>query len=122
MARILVVDDDHDICEVLEMGLTHAGHEVRIAADGASALRLARAEPFDLIITDIFMPGKEGIETIMEIRRDFPAVKVVAMSGGGRTGDLHYLRDAVALGAVRTLRKPFGRAELLDAVRAALGG
>jgi CheY-like chemotaxis protein len=117
MARILVVDDDHDICEVLAMGLKHAGHEVRVAADGASALR-----PFDLIITDIFMPGKEGIETIMEIRRDFPAVKVVAMSGGGRTGDLHYLRDAVALGAVRTLRKPFGRAELLDAVRAALGG
>jgi len=122
MARILVVDDDHDICEVLAMGLTHAGHEVRVAADGASALRHVRAEPFDLIITDIFMPGKEGIETIMEIRRDFPAVKVVAMSGGGRTGDLHYLRDAVALGAVRTLRKPFGRAELLDAVRAALGG
>src|SRR5260370_25679819 len=88
MARILVVDDDHDICEVLEMGLTHAGHEVRVAADGASALRLVRAEPFDLIITDIFMPGKEGIETIMEIRPDFPAVKVVAMSRGGRAGGL----------------------------------
>src|SRR5260370_37787243 len=86
MARILVVDDDHDICEVLEMGLTHAGHEVRVAADGASALRLVRAQPLHLIITDIFMPGKEGIETIMEIRRDFPAVKVVAVSGGGREG------------------------------------
>jgi YesN/AraC family two-component response regulator len=93
---------------------------VRVARNGDSALRLARAAPVDLIITDIFMPGKEGIETIMEIRRDLPAVKIIAMSGGGHTGELNYLRDAVQLGAVRTLLKPFGNAEILEAVRAAL--
>src|SRR5260370_25461560 len=97
MARILVVDDDHDICEVLEMGLTHAGHEVRVAADGASALRLVRAEPFDPIMTDIFMPGKEGIETIMELRRDFPAPKLVAMSRAGRPCGRPALPDAPPL-------------------------
>jgi CheY-like chemotaxis protein len=120
MARILVVDDEPEIGEILEMLLTHVGHEVRVATNGDSALRLARAAPVDLIITDIFMPGKEGIETIMEIRRDLPSVKIIAMSGGGHTGELNYLRDAVQLGAVRTLLKPFGNAEILEAVRAAL--
>src|SRR5207249_2281528 len=121
MARILVVDDEPEIGEILEMLLTHVGHEVRVATNGDSALQLARAAPVDLIITDIFMPGKEGIETIMEIRRDLPSVKIIALSGGGHTGELNYLRDAVQLGAVRTLLKPFGNAEILEAVRAALG-
>ncbi|OGL00994.1 MAG: hypothetical protein A3E31_05455 [Candidatus Rokubacteria bacterium RIFCSPHIGHO2_12_FULL_73_22] len=117
MARILVVDDEPDICEVLREMLEGAGYEVDVAREGAGALRALRAHPVDLLITDIFMPGKEGLETIMEIRRDFPAVKVVAMSGGGRTGALNYLRDALQLGAVRSLTKPFQESQVLGIVR-----
>ena len=117
MARILVVDDEPDICEVLREMLEGAGYEVDVAREGAGALRALRAHPVDLLITDIFMPGKEGLETIMEIRRDFPAVKVVAMSGGGRTGALNYLRDAIQLGAVRSLTKPFQESQVLGIVR-----
>jgi CheY-like chemotaxis protein len=121
MARILVVDDEPDICEILQEILHQAGHQVRVAPDGDSALAVLRGEPFDLILTDIFMPGKEGIETIMEIRRDFPGIKIIAMSGGGRSGELHYLEDAIELGAVRTLFKPFHEGEVLKVVGAALG-
>src|SRR3989442_15115046 len=106
MARILVVDDEPEIGEILEMLLTHVGHEVRVARNGDSALRLPRAGPVDLIITDIFMPGKEGIETIMEIRRDLPSVKIIAMSGGGHTGEPNYLPDAVPPRPLRTPLKP----------------
>src|SRR2546428_14090689 len=101
MARILVVEDEPEIGEILEMLLTHVGHEVRVATNGDSALRLARAAPVDLLITDIFMPGKEGIETIMERRRDLPSGKIIVMSGGGHTAELNYLPDAVQLGAGR---------------------
>lgn len=120
MARILVADDGEDIREILRMMLSAAGYEVLVAPDGDSALTLMRAEPIDLIITDIFMPGKEGIETIIELRRDFPSVKIVAMSGGGRMGELHYLEDAVKLGAVRSILKPFRADEILAVVREAL--
>ncbi|HBH04166.1 MAG TPA: response regulator [Candidatus Rokubacteria bacterium] len=121
MARILVVDDEPDICELLREILEGAGHEVRVASEGAGALRALREHPADLLITDIFMPGKEGLETIMEIRRDFPQVRVVAMSGGGRTGELNYLRDAVQLGATRSITKPFQESEVLRVVRDTLG-
>lgn len=120
MARILVVDDEPDICDLLREILSLAGYDVLVASDGDSAMTLLRKQPVDLILTDIFMPGKEGIETIMELRRDFPTVKIVAMSGGGKTGELHYLRDAVQLGAVRTISKPFGEEDVLRVVREAL--
>jgi CheY-like chemotaxis protein len=120
MARILVADDGEDIREILRMMLSAAGYEVLVAPDGDSALTLMRAEPIDLIITDIFMPGKEGIETIIELRRDFPSVKIIAMSGGGQMGELHYLEDAVKLGAVRSILKPFRADEILAVVREAL--
>ncbi len=120
MARILVADDNEDICELLRVMLSATGHEVVVAPDGASALALLRARPVDLLITDIFMPGKEGLETIMELRRDFPSVKIVAMSGGGKLGELQYLEDAVQLGAVRSILKPFREAEILAVVREAL--
>lgn len=120
MARILVVDDEPDICDLLREILSLAGYDVLVAFDGDSAMTLLRKQPVDLILTDIFMPGKEGIETIMELRRDFPTVKIVAMSGGGKTGELHYLRDAVQLGAVRTIFKPFGEEDVLRVVREAL--
>ena len=120
MARILVVDDEPDICDLLREILSLAGYDVLVAPDGDSAITLLRKQPVELILTDIFMPGKEGIETIMELRRDFPSVKIVAMSGGGRTGQLHYLRDAVQLGALRTTFKPFGEEDVLRVVQEAL--
>ena len=120
MARILVVDDEPDICDLLREILSLAGHDVLVALDGDSAITLLRKQPVDVILTDIFMPGKEGIETIMELRRDFPIVKIVAMSGGGKTGELHYLRDAVQLGAVRTIFKPFGGEDVLRVVQEVL--
>ena len=120
MARILVADDREDIREMLRAMLSMAGYDGLVAPAGESALTLMRAWPVDLIITDIFMPGKEGIETIIELRRDFPSVKIVAMSGGGQLGELHYLEDAVKLGAVRSILKPFRVEEILAVVREAL--
>jgi len=73
-------------------------------------------KPTDLIITDIVMPKKEGIETIVELRRDFPEVKIIAMSGGGNLGPDTYLQMAKGLGAMRTLTKPIKREDFLKAV------
>ena len=120
MAKILVVDDEPDLREILKVMLEGAGHEVTVAGDGHAATRLLGTERVDLILTDIFMPGKDGLETIMEIRRDHPAVKIIAMSGGGRTGALGYLDDAVRLGAVGSILKPFEEARVLRTVRDAL--
>jgi CheY-like chemotaxis protein len=120
MARILVVDDEATIRDLLRDLLTLEGHDVRTAEDGRSAVRLVAAQPVDLIITDIFMPAQEGLETIMQLRRDHPDVPIVAMSGGGSTGQLDYLRDALNLGAVGGLSKPFSTADVLGAVSDAL--
>ncbi|MBI1963385.1 MAG: response regulator [Candidatus Rokubacteria bacterium] len=120
MAKILVVDDEPDICEILKEMLEGDGHAVTVAGDGHAATRLLDTERVDLILTDIFMPGKDGLETIMEIRRDHPAVKIIAMSGGGRTGELGYLADAVRLGAFGSISKPFEEARVLRTVRDAL--
>jgi len=116
MARILVIDDDLQIREMLTQFLKRAEYEVLAAPDGKAALKLLHATPIDLIITDIIMPEKEGLETIMEFRRDFPSLKVIAISGGGKIGANEYLNIAKALGAQRTFSKPFELKELLEAV------
>lgn len=121
MARILVIDDEPDIREMLQDVLTGEGHEVEVAGDGRQGLAAQRARPADLIITDIFMPEKEGIETIIELQQDFPAIKVIAMSGGGnRARSLDYLPTASQFGAVRTLPKPFDIHVMLALVREVL--
>jgi len=84
MARILVIDDDIQILEMLGQTLEREGYEVVDALDGKEGMRLYREAPTDLVITDIVMPEKEGVETIMELKRDFPDVKIIAMSGGGQ--------------------------------------
>jgi len=116
MARILVVDDDKEVREMLRQMLERAGYEVVDACDGNVALKLYREQPTDLIITDLIMPNKEGIETIMELRRDFPDVKIIAISGGGRIGPKDYLSSAKMLGARRILAKPLDRPKLLKAI------
>jgi two-component system chemotaxis response regulator CheY len=117
VARILIIDDEDQPRRMLQQVLIRAGYEVVEARDGNQGLQLFRVSQTDLIITDILMPEKEGLETIIDLRREFPAVKIIAISGGGRTGNLNFLEVAKRLGAQRTLQKPFELQEMLAAVR-----
>ena len=121
MARILVIDDEELVRFTLRQILQKAGHEVVEATNGKNGIEVFKQSPVDLIITDIIMPQKEGIETIVELRRDYPDVGIIAISGGGRTRTTNYLELAQTFGARHILRKPFGRHELLDAVQDVLG-
>jgi CheY-like chemotaxis protein len=122
MARILVVDDEPQMREVLCQALEGRGHIVDQAGDGREAfLRLAEHQP-DLVITDLVMPDMEGLETIQALRNKFPALPIIAISGGGRIGPETYLSIAGQFGAERTFAKPFRLAELLTAVRELTGG
>ena len=123
MARILIIEDDHGFRKMLREMLEIAGYTVEEAPDGKIGMELYQKEenPADLIITDIFMPVKEGIEIIMELRHDDPDVKIIAISGGGKSGKLSYLKIAKDLGAQRCLVKPFTRKELLEAAKELLG-
>lgn len=117
MARILVVEDDPEIRELLRDTLRHEQHEVECAGDGVEAVECYRRWPADLVILDIIMPRKEGIETILELRADDPDVKIIAISGGGRIGADSYLSIARRVGARETFSKPLDRREVLTAVR-----
>jgi DNA-binding response OmpR family regulator len=117
VARILIIDDEDQPRRMLQQVLIRAGYDVVEARDGNQGLQLFRVSQTDLIITDILMPEKEGLETIIDLRREFPAVKIIAISGGGRTGNLNFLEVAKRLGAQRTLQKPFELQEMLIAVR-----
>ena len=121
MARILIIDDDVQILDMLRQTLEREGYEVVDAPNGKEGIRLYREDPADLIITDIIMPEKEGIEIIVELKRDFPNVKIIAISGGGQIGSEEYLRIAKGLGALRTFTKPVEREELLGAVQELIG-
>jgi two-component system, chemotaxis family, chemotaxis protein CheY len=116
MARILVIDDDAQVRGAVRRILERALHTVEDVADGNAGLRAHHERPADLIITDIFMPERDGIETIRELRRQSPQVKIIVISGGDRTHTLDLRKDAELLGASRTLRKPFELTELLRAV------
>jgi DNA-binding NtrC family response regulator len=117
MARILVIDDDIQILEMLRQTLEHEGYEVIDAHDGKEGMKLYREAPTDLIITDIIMPEKEGIETIMELKRGFPDVKIIAISGGGQIAPEECLYLAKKLGAQRTFTKPVPRQDMIKAVK-----
>jgi two-component system, chemotaxis family, chemotaxis protein CheY len=119
--RILVIEDNEALRRTIVRTLTDLGHEVREAPDGSVGIRLFRENQVDLVITDLFMPEKEGLETIMELKHSFPCIKILAISGEDRFGEKNgYLRVAQLLGARVTLEKPFNREELLNAVKAAL--
>ena len=117
MARILVIDDEDEVRSMLRQMLEHAGHEVSEAVNGAVGIEIYERETSDLIITDIIMPEKEGVETIITLRRSNPALPIIAISGGGRLDATDFLSMAEKLGARHTLTKPFRRDQLLDAVR-----
>jgi CheY-like chemotaxis protein len=117
MTRILVIDDDSEVRSLLRRILERAGYQVAEASDGREGIKICRSEPVRLVITDIIMPEMEGMEVIMALRREFPAIRVIAISGGARIQPHGYLIMAEKLGAHRTFSKPFDRKELLSAVR-----
>jgi len=111
---VLVVDDNADMRSFVKIVLERAGFEAQVAADGRGALELQRAHPVDVLITDIFMPERDGIEIIHQFKSAFPQVKIIAMSGGGRVSSMDYLPVAAEIGADLVLRKPFAAATLLS--------
>ena len=119
MARILLIDDDGPLRTVLAEALTAAGQEVFQAEDGRQGVEVFRAALPDVVVTDLIMPGKEGIETIAELRKDFPDLPIIAISGGAPNSKL-YLDLAQRLGARRVIAKPFYVQELLRAIEEVL--
>ena len=120
MSRILVIDDDPQVCRLLVTVLEQAGHEVRCIADGKRGLEHLAAWPASVVITDMLMPGTDGIEIIMAIARDHPDVRIIAISGGNDSAS-DVLGDALLLGAHQVIEKPFGPRRLLDVIGKALG-
>jgi len=116
MAKILVIDDDARQRRLIVYILTKAGHQVFEADDGREGLQLFHQQRPALVITDILMPNKEGIETIAELRGEAPEVAIIAMSGGGAIGDMSYLDVARTLGANDVITKPFSAPDLVEAV------
>jgi CheY-like chemotaxis protein len=127
VARILVIDDDAAVRDMLEEMLRGVGHDVTKAPDGAAGLEMHRESPADLVIADIFMPGKEGIATIRELRAENPDLAILAISGGGRFGSrdlsetIDYLHVARRVGASGVLEKPIEWEELAETVAGLLG-
>lgn len=118
MAKIVLIDDEPLIRSVVADVLKHAGHAVALAADGKEGVALLRSCAADLVITDLVMPEMEGIELIRQLRREFPALKIVAISGAGDSDA--YLKAARILGAHATLAKPFTAGGLLTVVNAVI--
>jgi YesN/AraC family two-component response regulator len=116
MSKILVVDDDQQIRNMLRITLERENYQVIEACDGFEAAAAYRAQPIDLVITDIVMPDKEGIELIMELKGIAPDVRIIAISGGGRINPEDYLKWARRFGVEHTFSKPVDRQKLLDAV------
>ncbi len=116
MAQILIIDDDKLLRDMLRTALELNGHDVVDASDGFAAIKQYVQKPADLIITDIIMPGKDGIEIIFELHQANPEVKIIALSGGGRIEATSYLGMAEKFGASRTFIKPFDYDDLMNAI------
>ena len=130
MANILIIDDEKDIRVVLKEVLRRAGYDVTLAANGRDGLEQLAADGADMVITDVIMPGIDGVAMVQQIRETYPDMPIIVISGGGNVAPMEYepgaistsayLASATIAGANRTLTKPFERQELLDAVRALL--
>ena len=122
MAFILVVDDDPVFREIARAMLLDGGHEVAVAEDGVQALKAMEARPPDLAVLDMLMPNRDGIETLGDLRRRWPKVKVIMVSAGARMLDADALLNAArVLGADATLGKPLVKTQLLALVDSLLG-
>ena len=113
--RILVIDDDEDMRSLLTAILK--GHTVLQAANGREGMEIYRAQTPELVITDLIMPEKEGIETIQDLRREFPETKIIAMTGRESLTDYDVFQVAREVGAVKTLKKPFKLDDLVAVVK-----
>jgi DNA-binding response OmpR family regulator len=116
MAKILVLDDEPSILLMIKKMLEKEGHEVYVALNGIEGMELFEEYKPDMVITDIIMPGKEGLETILELRKNYPGLKIIAISGGGRIGPQGYLPSAKYLGADMVFQKPLVQKEFIMAV------
>jgi CheY-like chemotaxis protein len=121
MARILIIEDNDDDRESLEELLQIAKHNVCSAPNGKVAMQILRERRVDLVITDMLMPEMDGVETIMALRREYPGIKIIAVSGSGVISSNSYLRLASSLGAQYVLPKPFAASEILSAIDSVLG-
>ncbi len=121
MARVLLIDDEEAFRVTLAKVLQREKHHVTTAANGVEAMKHITTDKFDLVITDLVMPEKEGLETILEIRKLLPELKIIAMSGGGRGSANDYLKIASKMGADKTLAKPFTKAEIILAIGELVG-
>lgn len=115
--KILIIDDDEQIRILLRQVMEWAGYEVVEAADGRAGMLQQRKQRADLVITDLIMPEQEGLETITLLKKEYPLVKIIAISGGGRIGPDAYLPAAQELGADRVFSKPFDVRELATTVK-----
>lgn len=112
MARVLIIDDQPEMRDIMRRSLELAGHDVIEASDGSGGIAQYRSTSADVVVTDILMPDSDGIELISSLRRVDPQVRILAISGGGSTGRVDFLRMASTLGARSTLSKPFSPAQL----------
>jgi DNA-binding NtrC family response regulator len=120
VTTVLIAEDITSVREALVHVLRECGHEVIQTKNGAEAIAAYRAQGADLVLCDLYMPGKDGMETIKELHAEFPAIKIIAMSGSGPLGPLDMIPVARRLGAVDFLPKPIRREVLLAAVKRAL--
>jgi len=120
MAKILVIDDEELVREHLETALAEEGHQVSTARDGREGMKKFRQDPPQLVIVDILMPEKEGLETIREMHATDASVPIIVMSGGGRAGTLDFFKIAEKFGACASLSKPFSRNKITEAVERVL--
>jgi two-component system cell cycle response regulator CpdR len=116
MSKVLIIDDEPYILLMLKKMLEKAGYEVDLASNGKEGMDLFAKASADLVITDIIMPDKEGLEIIMEMKKQRPNLKIIAISGGGRISPESYLECAAHFGASRVFQKPFKQKELVSAV------
>lgn len=121
MGTAIVIEDDPGVCDLIETILTRAGHRVIVAAGAREGAALVAREVDGaheqlFVITDIFMPDRDGLELTAELKRDYPGLPIIAISGGGSEGEMGYLTEARRFGASFTLPKPFRPVELRAAV------
>lgn len=114
LLKLLVIDDDVFFRELVKDILQDYPITIHEASNGEEGLLVLRQEPIQIVITDIIMPEKEGLESIIEIIQKYPGIQIIAVSGGGASGGNYYLEMASSLGAHATLAKPFEKQELLD--------
>jgi DNA-binding response OmpR family regulator len=116
LKRILVIDDEATALDLLRRILEEEGYEVFLASNGAEGIKLFRSQPCDLVITDMVMPVKDGLQTILDLRKEVPDLPFIAISGGGTISKERYLTVAGYLDKVVTIAKPFAVGDILAAV------